>query len=169
MALTRPSINLISSGITTANIVITDTTTATSNITGALQVRGGVGVTGNVYASDLYLIDSSPLINFNSTISSRTVRVGMLDLYNMHINGPSSGYLLINAPGYGGSPRVGVGTITPNYTFDVTGTANVFGQLYSSNVMVTASGKYSYANANTISAVYTTYNQATNSLDTIFG
>jgi hypothetical protein len=63
MALTRPSINLISSGITTSNLVISNTTPATSNITGALVVSGGVGIAGNVYAAAIYsngiLVDTS--------------------------------------------------------------------------------------------------------------
>jgi hypothetical protein len=36
------------------NLVIAATTTATSNVTGALVVRGGVGVSGNVFANTIY-------------------------------------------------------------------------------------------------------------------
>jgi hypothetical protein len=39
---------------TNGNLVIAATTTATSNVTGALVVRGGVGVAGNVFANTIY-------------------------------------------------------------------------------------------------------------------
>jgi hypothetical protein len=43
-------------GSTTANAInITNTTASTSNSTGALIVSGGIGITGNVYASSIYV------------------------------------------------------------------------------------------------------------------
>ena len=39
---------------TTGNLVITSTTTSTSTTTGALVVRGGTGIAGNVYTDKLY-------------------------------------------------------------------------------------------------------------------
>jgi hypothetical protein len=36
-------------------LIIKTSTTSTSNTTGALQVQGGVGVTGNVYATNMYV------------------------------------------------------------------------------------------------------------------
>lgn len=40
-----------------SNLVISNTTTSTSNVTGALVVAGGVGVAGNVYANVFYTAD----------------------------------------------------------------------------------------------------------------
>ena len=44
----------IGSGTTTANLVAAATTTSTSTTTGALVVRGGAGVAGNVFADKFY-------------------------------------------------------------------------------------------------------------------
>ena len=44
----------IGSGTTTANLVAAATTTSTSTTTGALVVRGGAGIAGNVYADRFY-------------------------------------------------------------------------------------------------------------------
>ena len=44
----------IGSGSTTANLVAAATTTSTSTTTGALVVRGGAGIAGNVYADKFY-------------------------------------------------------------------------------------------------------------------
>jgi hypothetical protein len=46
---------------------ITATTTASSNITGALRVAGGVGIIGNVYAGDMYSNDEL-VLTVESTI-----------------------------------------------------------------------------------------------------
>jgi hypothetical protein len=37
-----------------SNLVVSNTTTSTSNVTGALVVRGGAGIAGNVYSNALY-------------------------------------------------------------------------------------------------------------------
>jgi filamentous hemagglutinin len=50
---------------------ITATTNATSNITGALKVAGGVGVKGNVYADGMYVFGDS-VLTVNSTIDGGT-------------------------------------------------------------------------------------------------
>jgi hypothetical protein len=59
---------LIVSG-TAANITLT--TISTSNISGALRVAGGVGVTGNIYADALYA-NNIPALNENSIINGGT-------------------------------------------------------------------------------------------------
>jgi len=38
----------------TGNLVLTDTTESVSNVTGAMVIRGGLGVAGNVYANTIY-------------------------------------------------------------------------------------------------------------------
>ena len=50
---------------------ITATTISDSNITGALRVAGGIGVTGNVYADGLYVLGDS-VLTINSTIDGGT-------------------------------------------------------------------------------------------------
>jgi filamentous hemagglutinin len=54
---------------TFANILAT--TISVSNITGALRVAGGVGVTGNVYADGVYVLGDS-VLTVNSTIDGGT-------------------------------------------------------------------------------------------------
>lgn len=50
---------------------VTATTSATSNVTGALRVAGGVGVIGNVYAADMYSNDEL-VLTVESTIDGGT-------------------------------------------------------------------------------------------------
>lgn len=50
---------------------ITLTTTSTSNSSGALQVGGGIGVRGNVYADALYA-NNAPVLSGNSIINGGT-------------------------------------------------------------------------------------------------
>jgi hypothetical protein len=50
---------------------VTATTAATSNITGALRVAGGVGVTGNIYADGMYVAGDSVLTT-TSTVDGGT-------------------------------------------------------------------------------------------------
>ena len=50
---------------------VTATTASTSNVTGALRVAGGVGVTGNVYADGMFVLGDS-VLTVNSTIDGGT-------------------------------------------------------------------------------------------------
>lgn len=59
---------LIVSG-TTANLTLT--AISTSNTSGALQVAGGVGVKGNIYADALYA-NNIPALNENSVLNGGT-------------------------------------------------------------------------------------------------
>ena len=54
---------------TFANILAT--TISVSNITGALRVAGGIGVTGNVYADGMYVLGDS-VLTVNSTVDGGT-------------------------------------------------------------------------------------------------
>ena len=47
-----------SGSLSTGNVFISNTTTSTSNTTGALVVAGGVGVTGNIYSTAVFANDS---------------------------------------------------------------------------------------------------------------
>lgn len=61
--------NVIVVSGTDANITLT--TISTSNTSGALQVAGGVGVRGNVYADALYA-NNIPALNENSVLNGGT-------------------------------------------------------------------------------------------------
>jgi hypothetical protein len=61
--------NIVVFSGTTANVTLT--TASNSNSTGALQVSGGVGVRGNVYADALYA-NNTPVLNGNSVINGGT-------------------------------------------------------------------------------------------------
>ena len=57
-----------------SQILITNTTTSTSNTTGALVVKGGVGVQGNVYADGLFVSGSSVL----NTLTTANANISLL-------------------------------------------------------------------------------------------
>jgi hypothetical protein len=61
--------NIVVFSGTTANVTLT--TASNSNSTGALQVSGGVGVRGNIYADALYA-NNTPVLNGNSIINGGT-------------------------------------------------------------------------------------------------
>ena len=75
--------NVIAGNITTVGIAniatievttlanIKSTTPSTSNVTGAVKVAGGIGVTGNVYADGMYVYGDS-VLTINSTIDGGT-------------------------------------------------------------------------------------------------
>ena len=70
----------IGSGTTTANLVANATTTATTSSTGALVVRGGAGIAGNVYADGNIILGSSTSSNLvaNATTTSTSITTGAL-------------------------------------------------------------------------------------------
>jgi cytoskeletal protein CcmA (bactofilin family) len=57
-----------------SQILITNTTTSTSNTTGALVVKGGVGIQGNVYADGLFVSGSSVL----NTLTTANANISLL-------------------------------------------------------------------------------------------
>ena len=61
--------NIVVFSGTAANVTLT--TASNSNSTGALQVSGGVGVRGNIYADALYA-NNAPVLSGNSVINGGT-------------------------------------------------------------------------------------------------
>lgn len=59
---------------TTAAITILNTASSTSTTSGALTVRGGVGITGNVYAANIYSNGIQVLTTETDTLESVTMR-----------------------------------------------------------------------------------------------
>jgi hypothetical protein len=74
-----------------------------------------------IKSSNTFITGTIPTQLFTSSSSTRTSTIGLLDQFNFYINGPSAGYVFLNAPG-SSSTRVGVNTTSPQYTFDVNGT-----------------------------------------------
>jgi hypothetical protein len=90
----------IGSGTTTTNLVAAATTTSTSTTTGALVVRGGAGIAGNLYASGNIILASgtgSNVVVAGTTTSTSTttgalvVRGGAGVAGNVNIGGNISG------------------------------------------------------------------------------
>ena len=108
----------VTSNISTAsNVLITGTAAASSKTTGALQVTGGVGIQGDLYATDT---------NLNSLEVTNTT----------HSTSKDTGTVIITQGGLGveanihstnvfAASHIGVGTSATSNTFDVRGTANV--------------------------------------------
>ncbi|AZZ37397.1 hypothetical protein CIK05_11535 [Bdellovibrio sp. qaytius] len=142
--------------VPTGSVVVSSTTTSTNSSTGALIVKGGLGVAGNIYSSGTIITTS------NIQGASITATSGMIAPYiaGSIVSGgsitidssthASKGNILL-APNGGG---VGIGTTgTPESTLNVSGAIQVGMQsgLYSSlgiNSLVfarsAASGTYSY-------------------------
>jgi hypothetical protein len=57
--------------VSTQGLAVNTETVSTSNVTGAIQVAGGVGVAGNVYA-DAVFSNNLAVLNVNSVISGGT-------------------------------------------------------------------------------------------------
>ena len=94
---TNPRLRMSTDGAVT----LTNATNSTSKTTGALIVGGGVGVAGDLYATD---------INATSNLSAGT------DVLHVDTVSPTS--------------NVGIGTTTPEYSLDVVGDVNFSGDLY---------------------------------------
>jgi len=108
----------VTSNISTAsNVLITGIAAASSKTTGALQVTGGVGIQGDLYATDTNL-NSLEVTNTTHSTSKDTGTViitqgGLGVEANIHSTNVFAG------------SHIGVGTSATSNTFDVRGTANV--------------------------------------------
>jgi hypothetical protein len=186
---TGPVITVNSSSV----LYVSNTSNSSSANTGALIVAGGVGVSGNVYIkgpnavwaavanSNSYQVSMS----LNDTLGSLGVGWGTTAFPGQFMSMQATGgrnlissvgrdfYILHNAGTgfymYGAQTSILLGS-TEVSTSNATGALRVSGGMgVSGNVYLSSTSRLGYANSNSVSVVYTVYNQATNSLDTIFG
>jgi hypothetical protein len=114
----------VTSNISTAsNVLITGDAATSSKTTGALQVTGGVGIQGDLYATHANLEDVEA--------DSVTVTDALLTLhpkilvYSYVTQGGLGVEANIHSTNVFASSHIGVGTSATSNTFDVRGTANV--------------------------------------------
>ena len=166
------------------NVVATATTTSTSTSTGALAVKGGAGIVGNIFAGGNIVVGTAPYTSTGvgstpavvsaayvlSTASGAdlmwTRRQAAGVFQTQTFNGSNTGTLALQP--YGGQLTVGLGETATSFTLDVSGTAKI-----SSNISIggniLANNRVGFVWANAISSAYTVFNSATNSIDTVFG
>ena len=119
---TLDSVNTISSSgnvtlVPTGSVVVSSTTASTNSQTGALVVKGGLGVAGNIYSSGtiqaVEIAATSSTITpylYGSTVSGGSLRIDS----TTHA---SKGNILMAQSG----GRVGIGLASPNAVLDVSG------------------------------------------------
>lgn len=116
-----------SRGATTTNAIsIANTTQSSSTVTGALRVVGGVGIGGNVYASEIYdvgrrvLTSITPVAGNSISISSVTTGSGTTS-FTINNEGVTS---------ITGTPALGVSTSTGSVTLTNLGVTSAVGTTY---------------------------------------
>ena len=108
----------VTSNISTAsNVIIGATTATTSKTTGALRVSGGVGIQGDLYATDTH-INSLTVTDATQSISKDT---GVVVITQGGLGVEAN----IHSTNVFATSHIGVGTSSTSNTFDVRGTANV--------------------------------------------
>lgn len=167
--------NIITSGtfgnVQLGSLMISNTTSATSNVTGALQVRGGVGIQGNTY------IQSNLFVGTNANIGNLSVtgfHVG-----NMYFGGSDT--IFINgSPVQTAATAFNGGTVGLPTTFSdltaatstttgavrINGGLGIAGNLWASNIHVPAAG---HLRGNLIGTIVTSAQTNITSLGTLTG
>ena len=108
----------VTSNISTAsNVLITGTAAAYSKTTGALQVTGGVGIQGDLYATDTNLNS----LEVTNTTQSTSKDTGTVILTQGGLGVEAN----IHSTNVFAASHIAVGTSATSNTFDVRGTANV--------------------------------------------
>jgi hypothetical protein len=105
---------------------ILDTTASTSTLTGALTVAGGVGVRGNIYATEIY-------DNANRVITSITPSAGTaIGISNLVSNGPLASFAITNlgVQSLNGSDFIAVDRSTGTVTITNQGVQTISGTTY---------------------------------------
>jgi hypothetical protein len=115
-----------SSGTFNSLVRILDTTESTSTITGALVVTGGVGVRGNIYATEMY-------DNANRVITSITPSAGTaIGISSLVSNGPLASFAITNlgVQALNGSDFIAVDKSTGTVTITNQGVQTISGTTY---------------------------------------
>jgi hypothetical protein len=115
-----------SSGTFNNTVRILDTTQSTSTVTGALTVVGGVGIRGNVYATELY-------DNANRVITSITPSAGTaIGISSLVSSGPLASFAITNlgVQSLNGSDYIAVDRSTGTVTITNQGVQTISGTTY---------------------------------------
>ena len=117
---------IATSGTFNNSVRILDTTASTSTATGALTVVGGVGVRGNLYATEIY--DSNNRV-ITSVIPSAGTAIGVSSLI---ANGPLASFAITNlgVQAAVGTTYLGVSSSTGTVTFTNLGVQTISGSTY---------------------------------------
>jgi hypothetical protein len=154
-------------------VTVTNTTAATSTSTGALQVRGGVGIGGALYVQETSYVNGSQILtaatiaNFGvSTITAGTdtrvsTSTGVVLIWN------TSTLQSVTDRGAATTNAVSITNTTSSIStttgaLQVRGGVGIGGSVYVGN-------RVGFVNTGNVSRVYQVYNAATDSLDTVFG
>jgi hypothetical protein len=115
-----------SSGTFNNTVRILDTTQSTSTVTGALTVVGGVGVSGNVYATEIY--DNASRVITSITPSAGTA----IGISNLVSNGPLASFAITNlgVQSLSGSDFIAVDRSTGTVTITNQGVQTISGTTY---------------------------------------
>jgi hypothetical protein len=113
----------VTSNISTAsNVLITGDAAASSKTTGALQVTGGVGIQGDLYATHANLEDvEADSVTVTDTTHSTSRDTGAVIVTQGGLGVEAN----IHSTNVFAASHIGVGTSATSNTFDVRGTANV--------------------------------------------
>jgi hypothetical protein len=117
---------IATSGTFNNSVRILDTTASTSTVTGALVVTGGVGIRGNLYATEIY--DSNNRV-ITSIIPSAGTAIGVSSLI---ANGPLASFAITNlgVQAAAGTTYLGVSSSTGTVTFTNLGVQTISGTTY---------------------------------------
>jgi hypothetical protein len=157
------------------NIQIDGITVSTSTTTGALIVAGGAGIVGNLnigrdslFNGNIQLAQVNNPLSFvsrnastiNTTLSSNASDVGIF----YGTTHPAAAGLVISPRGVGGGIKmdlrgnIGIGTISPVYSLDVSGTINASTSVLVNGQPITGGGATLYTSTINI-PVFTDYTQ----------
>ena len=107
---------------TASNVLITGIAAATSKTTGALQVTGGVGVGGDIYATNVNFEDvEADSVTVTDTTHSTSKDTGAIIVTTGGVGVESN----IHTTNLFATSHIGVGTTATSNVLDIRGTANV--------------------------------------------